>query len=344
MAITIVTGRPGSGKSYFAVKFLRDEFFKFDEKFDCYNPVKNKKNNTEYTIISNIENLNLKHIPLNYVCDLYSDGDILKFFTIKIQEKLHLKFKNIVYIIDECQQYFRYLTPKSDEETFFYFEKHRHFGDTFYLISQDSWRISKFLVALADKEVRAVSRAKTFSSNHMCYRELVGGTLTSLKHTKKDKSVFQLYKSMSQSEAVVPSGSKILLKLVIPLVVVVLSLLYFFNTFGKNSNVIASETQIIKEKNIVKNSSNNFLKEEKKYPQRDISFVKYNDSYLIYNPCSKSLEPLETIDFPIQYRLSLSGERVILTGRPPCEIKPQSPKSEKLDDAMASSNFYDRFE
>jgi hypothetical protein len=132
MSITLVTGRPGAGKSYFAVKMLRDEFFKYDKEFDQFKPIKHKENGVVYTIISNIENLNLQHLPLDYLVDLYAAGCVLDFFTIEVQDKLHQKFKNIVYILDECQQYFRYLTPKADEKVFFYFEKHRHYGDTFF--------------------------------------------------------------------------------------------------------------------------------------------------------------------------------------------------------------------
>lgn len=335
MSITLVTGRPGAGKSYFAVKMLRDDFFEFDKEFDQYKPIKNKENGRVYTIVTNIENLNLQHLPLNYLVDLYSGGDVLEFFTIKTQDKLHERFKNVVYILDECQQYFRYLTPKNDEKTFFYFEKHRHYGDTFFLLSQDSWRISKYLVALADKEIRAVSRAKTLTNNHMCYRELSGGTLTGLKHRKKDKTVFELYKSMDQSEAVKPSGGKLLLKLLIPFAFFGLSMFFLLQNFGQS--VTAEENKSISnQKQEYKNQSQNisYKEPEKKYPKRNLSYIQKGDLFLIHNPCTNELIPLQFIDFEISYRESFTGKSIIFTGRPPCQLE-----KKESDEAEASEDF-----
>lgn len=61
MAIRLITGKPGSGKTFLAVKHLRDNYYYYSKKLKKYCRKK------DYTIISNIDSLKLKHLNLNDV-------------------------------------------------------------------------------------------------------------------------------------------------------------------------------------------------------------------------------------------------------------------------------------
>lgn len=320
--IKIITGKPGSGKSYYCVKDLKEKFFVYDPDLEEYNAAKG------VTCISNIEGLNLPHLDLEYLADLYSDGDVVKFFTEKVQDQIHKRYDKIVYAIDECQKYFRYLTPKSDAETFYYFEKHRHYGDTIILLSQNKFRISKFLTALADVELRALSRSKKLNKNQMSYREIIDSQVSSVKHTVKNKEIFELYKSMNAKELDEPGGSKMLLTLVLPILAVLGGGYYLFNSFSsskpetKNKKKIEQQSQKVAEnkKNTANKKQSTKDQVKKDNPDRIVllSYIKDGSSFLIVDPCTNSIVPLNQYPYPVTVRQSFSGSRFIFSSSVPC--------------------------
>jgi len=187
MAIRIITGKPGSGKTFYAVKHLRDKYYKNK------NGAWIKDNNI--TIISNIKNLTLKHKNLEEILKS-EDVTIHEFFTVTYQKK-YTENKNVVYFIDECQQYFdkRFY----NKEVFYYFQTHRHLGHDIYLITQNIQLIPIQIKEVAEIEIHAVPRNISFfgefkytikSNNEAIDKELL----------KKDNRIFRLYTSFSRKE------------------------------------------------------------------------------------------------------------------------------------------------
>ena len=82
MAIRIIDGNPGCGKTYYLVKFLRDNYY--DKTSNGYVA------KTGYTVISNIDDLKLPHLNLNELVEKYigkGEGSADKFFEYTHQQR-----------------------------------------------------------------------------------------------------------------------------------------------------------------------------------------------------------------------------------------------------------------
>ena len=191
--INLITGTPGAGKTYLAVKLLTEKYFFWHKKDHAfYRQDKAKK----YTIFTNIDELILPHKSL---IEIFEDHKISfdEFFTVPYQEKLHKKYPHIIYVIDEAQQYIG--SSFRNKDVIYYFDYHRHFGDSIWLISQDYQKICKNINVLVELEYRAVK--STFSIlGEFRYNIKSNGQIFKRKTERKDKRIFQLYKSFQGDE------------------------------------------------------------------------------------------------------------------------------------------------
>jgi len=182
--INLITGTPGAGKSYLAVSLLLDTYF-----YKEYGEYFLKPEYSDYTIITNIEGLELEHKSLDEILDKVPFN---QFFTVPYQEKIAAKYPKIIYVIDECQ---RFIPPRfRDEKVVYYFDYHRHFDHTIYLITQDSRKICKEIALLHEMEYRAVkSMFQTFG----VFQYLIKSNweICGRKTVRKKKEIFDLYKS-----------------------------------------------------------------------------------------------------------------------------------------------------
>jgi len=95
--IYIVCGKPGSGKTFFAIKHLLNNYFYYDSK------IKEYFQKMQVNIVSNIEELKLNHFVLDSMIKFC--GGVDEFFTIDYQKKLVNKMGRIVYFVDEANKY-----------------------------------------------------------------------------------------------------------------------------------------------------------------------------------------------------------------------------------------------
>ena len=225
MSIYIITGIPGSGKSYFAVWHMWKNYLHHDSESESIG----WKINEGFQIITNIEDFD-KRVPqsrnISKILDFYNMS-YQEFFSMEIQDKItksdgclicdkdddeNLPQKKdgekwkIIYFIDEAQSIFgsRYTIENKDTEkdTALYFQKHRHLGHTIYLITQDIKLIWTKLWRIAESEIRAVPKHLKIPG-FMYYQFRIAGTKT-IEKTKSfpiKKEVFALYKSMDVDES-----------------------------------------------------------------------------------------------------------------------------------------------
>ena len=226
MAINIVTGVPGSGKSYYAVHHLFKNYCNYDKE------TREVTLKPGYTIISNIDCLNIEHINLKDAMDR-SKKSLEQFFHVEYQKKITEKYNKIIYFLDEAQQLFsrRY----KDENVFFYFQYHRHLGHDVYIMTQNIQLIPKDISQLAEVEIRACPRTLSILGE-LKYNVKSGYEVIDKKVLKKKKLVFDLYKSMDQKES--EKIKNPLMKYVwLALVFLVCGLFLFKHTFAKNWGV-----------------------------------------------------------------------------------------------------------
>ncbi len=204
--IRIFEGVPGSGKTYAMVHYLR----RFAEWDDFYKEWILKDG---VLIISNIEGLRIPHLDFGKLVDeLGLKGVFSEDFIKSLWDKGYTK---IIFAIDEAQRYFyrRYF----DEEVFYFFQYHRHYGVDVLLATQDSSTIAKEIRVLAEFIIRAEQRSLTVKS--FKYRFYTPDDRTHLfnKTISKDPKVFAMYKSFHMEEVDKPPNV-LLRSLILPAV------------------------------------------------------------------------------------------------------------------------------
>lgn len=186
MSITLVTGVPGSGKSFYCMDWL-EKMLKTDD---------------EFLVLTNVEGLNVQDSRV-VVCDWKRET---KWFQNSHQEpgikKLRAEHQlsqdaKIYYIIDEAQRFF---PPElKDNDTVFFFDYHRHYGLDIFLITQHAWKLSKKIATLVELEYRAVNN-KINPLPVFVYKVLAGGEQFRTDKLKKRKEVFALYCSFQAGD------------------------------------------------------------------------------------------------------------------------------------------------
>ena len=184
--ITIISGKPGSGKTYYAVYHMLKKHFTWDNTLKEYFP------KGKVTIFTNIEDLRLQHQNL---ATILNDVPLEKFFTVDYQKKLIEKFGSLVYIIDEAQRFFHSKFSNPDVE--FFFQYHRHLAVDIYLITQDVSLLSRRFVHLTEFIIQASPRS--LQPGRFSYQRMAAGELVSRFTIRKSPSIFRLYSSFDQS-------------------------------------------------------------------------------------------------------------------------------------------------
>jgi len=169
--ITLLTGIPGSGKSYMAVEHV-------------------SRMPDQSKVLHNIEGFKLG-IPL----DQFSLDNGIKKIDV-FRKSYHEKNDNLygwTIIIDEAAELF----PKSlrDTDIISFFDYHRHYGIDIFLITQDIKKVSPDITCLAESHYRAASGAANPIPGFLIYQQIVGGESVSRKWLRKKKEIFDLYKS-----------------------------------------------------------------------------------------------------------------------------------------------------
>lgn len=211
MAIRIVEGVPGTGKSYYCVKHLRDtyytkdsmgvwsqnEFYATDEEGNIKIDSDGKKIKQKLIISTNLEGLKLPHVSL--LDEVRAAGGVQIFFSHAYQEKIEKEDERRIYVIDEAQQIFRRKLSGDYSDVFFYFEKHRHFGHDIYLLTQNAKKINDEIATLAEYHIRAKPRVRSMFGEFP-YHVISDGEILKRFSYKPDQEVFALYKSRRKAE------------------------------------------------------------------------------------------------------------------------------------------------
>lgn len=219
MAIYLITGTPGAGKTLNTIKAV-------------YNRAKDENRAVFYANIDGITFDNWHEMQDESQADLHTeitpyswqnapDGSILLF--------------------DECQDFYPSISPNAQQPDYIMdFAKHRHRGFDVYLITQGPNLIN--------------SKIKDWVSPHIHYRRIFGGSFTysytneqvvnnirdvnaiarsAIKErVKLDKSFFDTYKSASMHTENKRINKKLVLLFIIPLFLIPLSIYYIYSSIN----------------------------------------------------------------------------------------------------------------
>lgn len=190
MAVRIVDGNIGSGKSYYVLNHIISNYYKWDDVADTFVP-----KDDELVIYTNIDGNKLGK-DLNQV--IADAGGLNPFFTVDYQ-KAFLQGKRVIYVIDEAQGPNYFHRKYYDVQVFYLFQFSRHLGIDFYLITQDVKSLAKEISILPEYLVHSVSRTNRLRGVFK-YKFLTGSECFKTKTLKPEKRVFAYYKSMDQQE------------------------------------------------------------------------------------------------------------------------------------------------
>ena len=193
MAIRIIEGKIGSGKTYYAVNHVFKEYFKWCDNKDAW---VQKNTDVEIKIYTNIKKMKIGH---DLDLAIRDAGGLNPFFT----EDYQVPFCNnckVIYIIDEAQGSKLFHRRYNDTVVFDYFQLSRHMGSDIYLITQDTQCLAKELRSLAEYHIVAVPRTKSIGKM-FTYKFYSGKDHFKTKRIRKDNKVFGLYRSMIEKEA-----------------------------------------------------------------------------------------------------------------------------------------------
>ena len=195
MALELITGTPGSGKTLSAVTRIKQAL----------------ESNPDLLVLSNIDGLQLPHESLD---DFLSD--VPKTFDVAYFEQ-YLQGRHALIVIDECQRYFS-TQRRYPDSVWYFFEYHRHLGLDILLLTQSIKSLHPRLVALLETHTRYsgqrwrvgnVLRGVVYDPST---REPIGKSAVKL-----DKQVFSLYRSATVSQGLAMRKSQ-WAKFVIPAV------------------------------------------------------------------------------------------------------------------------------
>jgi hypothetical protein len=201
MAIRVIDGVPGSGKSYYAVHHLADEYFQKDHAgFYSQKDFANEKDGTEQRLVisTNLEGLKLPHVDLEE--EIRAAGGVRQFFSHEYQLSLEKSDEKRIYIVDEAQRYFRTRVSGDWSDTWFYFEKHRHFGHDVYLLTQNPKKIHSEIISLLEYRIHAKPRVRSLGGE-LGYQMICDGDIMKRFTLRPKQEVFDLYKSRRKGES-----------------------------------------------------------------------------------------------------------------------------------------------
>lgn len=247
MAIYLVEGKIGSGKTYFCVHSLSKKYYDWDE---LLNEFISKRN---ITIITNVDGLKLDHVSLQHEIDVRGLSGV--FSETYINElRQQSSARNIIFIIDEAQKYFD--RKFYNKDIFYFFQYSRHLGVDIYFITQDVDSLARELRNLSEYVIHSVSRSNT-SGTSFAYKFISNDEVFKTVIVPFDKKVFKLYRSFNFDELEKPRPIiyRFIGIFVICLVLVVLLFYFLFvPTFmGKSKKVAANpkESKVIQKSKVL---------------------------------------------------------------------------------------------
>jgi len=238
MAIKVVTGIPGSGKTYYALREVTLKNYEYCKDFHEWKP----KEGSKLHLITNMKGLKLPHIQFD---DLLRRENITyrDFFTCSYMEKYVEKNGHTTIILDEAQRYFPsdFRDEKNvkgganpDNSVFYFFEYHRHIGVDIYLLAQMWTRMNPQIVGLCEYQIDAQKRTLAVG-NELSYKFMSGFDVIGSTRLLLDKKITSLYKSIdteteNRGKQLRPVRKMIFLVVVL-LLAVVIGFKIFFSTF-----------------------------------------------------------------------------------------------------------------
>lgn len=229
----IIDGVPGSGKTLYVVNHLVKNHY--EKLHGIY------EQKTDHIVVSNIDELQIPHEPLDKQINDAGGKEI--FFSIDYQKELFEKNGSIIYLIDEAQ--FLFDRRFYNNKVFSWFQYHRHYGQTIYLISQNSRNLPQEVQYCVEYIIRALPRSRSVLNRCFHYSLLSGNDIIGDERITANKEIFALYRSAKtgSSEKTRRPFLKVAgMNLVFAVLAILVGFLFFKSQFSTDDAVAIENT------------------------------------------------------------------------------------------------------
>jgi len=244
--VTLVTGFPGSGKSFYAV----------DKIFNILNLTDKMSENIE-VIYTNINGIKFDYFPDSkiqfkkfndsefylYLAELYTLYELNKNDDSVDDKLIELSkqkgYHNALIVFDECHDFF----SNQDKYKIFWLTYHRHLYHEIILLTQNKTLIHSKYRAIPEIFIEAQPRSKKIMNNSLSYKKYASFSMRKADYFGKDvlkarQEVFDLYQSGNKSNQ--KSILSKYLKLIVVFIIIVFSAFYYIlNSFKSEEKVIS---------------------------------------------------------------------------------------------------------
>jgi len=204
--IVLLTGVPGSGKTYRAVHHINELLsnpdnvvfsnisgFRFERWLLIHGVEKFRLGSRGYTVLSHGSYVDISPHLVSLGASFFSKDNIEKI--VKSEKYVN---KHCYFFIDECQQYFPHFFK--DTSVIFLFDYHRHLGIDIFLITQDVSKICTSIAKLAEYEIRAIPSSLRFTRSFV-YKKMINGEILSRDMLGMKPYIYSMYKSFDNSSS-----------------------------------------------------------------------------------------------------------------------------------------------
>jgi hypothetical protein len=229
--LRIILGVPGSGKSYYAVNYLK-QFIKYDKLYQTL------LLDPSVMLVTNIEDIKVPHLKW----EDYLESGMLNIDKTRQYMKEN-QYKRGVFIVDEAQ---RTLSGLKDNEKYFFFEYHRHLGLDIFLIVQTLKALPARLVELTEFVIEAMPRTYAILGFKYQMKDSKTGLVLYTKVIKIDQEVFKVYKSFEVDEDSKAKPKKVILIRWVSSVGLLVAVIAF-GMFGAKAGIFFNQNKEIKQ-------------------------------------------------------------------------------------------------
>ncbi len=195
MAVRCLVGVPGAGKTFFIVHWLVTLF--------C---VQLKKGgyvldpSRRIRVVTNVAELQIPHDDFQTCLDAV--GGFEEFFTKEYQAVFSAGYDHVIYILDECHEWFHLRHCRLTQENILYFTWARHEGHDLWFITQDQRLLMQEVSCLSEEIIQAQPRSSQVFNEFSYVYFTSAGTETRTQRLVFSKKIASLYQSAKKQEAV----------------------------------------------------------------------------------------------------------------------------------------------
>lgn len=303
MAIRLVTGLPGSGKSYYCVDWIVNKYcVAFGDSYVLREDI---------ILITNIDSLLLDSYSLDDL--ILKAGSVKLFFTLEYQKRIVERFegKSVVYVIDEAQ---KYLDRKFyDRGVFGFLESHRHLGIDLWLVTQNANLLARDVLSLAEIEIRATPR--TLALLGFSYIRRSQGQIIGREVRKRKKNIFSLYCSQvaDEAEKIQRPYIRYLGMLCGCLIVGVIIFQITFSSWGNAKETVKKDVSVVPMHDVVKTEL--VKKANSITTLRKVNYILFNGCMSLYDWSLGQFVPCGSFSYPLV--IDGSGHKPVIYARVP---------------------------